>query len=99
MLPCYRHRRGFASECDFSSTPKADIRFQHNICRDGPKAGVSRCSKNPLSKASLFDHLGGDSLGAAVAQTRLRLFEDAEQLITAWNGRHAAIAAALGSYE
>src|SRR5438874_9075263 len=25
-----------------------------------PKAVVSRCSKNPLSKASLFDHLVGD---------------------------------------
>ncbi len=26
------------------STPKADIRFQHNIRRDGPKAAVSSCS-------------------------------------------------------
>ena len=27
--------------------------------RDGPKAAVSRCSKNPLPKVGLFDHLVG----------------------------------------
>ena len=28
-------------------------------CRFVPKAAVSRCGKNPLSKASLFDHFVG----------------------------------------
>jgi hypothetical protein len=40
--------------------PKADIRRRQLNVRFGPKAAVSRCSKNPLSKASLFDHLVGN---------------------------------------
>jgi hypothetical protein len=39
--------------------PKADIAERNWDVRFVPKADVSRCSKNPLSKASLFDHLVG----------------------------------------
>jgi hypothetical protein len=39
--------------------PKADIPRRRSNVRLGPKAAVSRCNKNPLFKASLFDHLVG----------------------------------------
>jgi hypothetical protein len=37
--------------------PKADIKSRIRDVRFVPKAVVSRCGKNPLSKAHLFDHL------------------------------------------
>jgi hypothetical protein len=39
--------------------PKADIAKCDSYVRFVPKAAVSRCSKNPLLNASLFDHLVG----------------------------------------
>jgi hypothetical protein len=39
--------------------PKADIVERDRHVRFVPKAVVSRCSKNSLSKASLLDHLVG----------------------------------------
>jgi hypothetical protein len=39
--------------------PKADIAARNQDVRFVPKADVSRRSKNPLSKANLFDHLVG----------------------------------------
>jgi hypothetical protein len=39
--------------------PKADIAGRQLNVRFVPKAAVSRCSKNPLSKASLFDQFIG----------------------------------------
>jgi hypothetical protein len=39
--------------------PKADIANCDRHVRFVPKAAVSRCSKNPLSKASLFDQFIG----------------------------------------
>jgi hypothetical protein len=39
---------------DVRSTPKADMRFQRNICSDGPKA--DSCT---AAKSVLFDHLVG----------------------------------------
>jgi hypothetical protein len=39
--------------------PKADIVQRGGNVRFVPKAAVSKCSKNPLSKASLFDQFIG----------------------------------------
>ena len=36
----------------YALPPKADIRHGNGDVRYVPKAGVSRCSKNPLSKAA-----------------------------------------------
>jgi hypothetical protein len=41
---------------DVRSSPKADIRFQRSICRDGPKA--DSCSAANQQRV-LFDHLVG----------------------------------------
>jgi hypothetical protein len=41
---------------------KADITERRRHVRFVPKAAVSKCNKNPLSKADLFDHLVGDLL-------------------------------------
>jgi hypothetical protein len=54
-------KQTFRAEIAMSALPpKADIGGLQLHVRFVPKAGVSRCSKNPLSKASLFDHLVGD---------------------------------------
>jgi hypothetical protein len=64
-----------------------------NKVRYGSKSCREQVQQKSAIESRLFDHLGWRTAGAAVAQTRLRLFEDAEQLIAAWNERHAAIAA------
>jgi hypothetical protein len=56
------------SKADFISAfpPKTDIRRRDLHVRFVPKAVVSRRSKNPLSKASLFYHLAGNRRAVAV---------------------------------